>query len=614
MKKETKIPGKTYKIIYKNTTIKSKIIYGTVAIILITTIIGTILSMNDIKEVAREGLIQHVRAVKAMGEAVLQQTSLNWENGMFDIAAIKRNVDNKDYSIIPIVSTFNAIKKAGESTIFTFRTPVANPRNQANAAGEEDLKIFEKLKNENLDEYYFVDSKTDQLHYYQTLRMADQCIKCHGDPATSEKLWGNKDGLDFTGKKMEGYKAGDFYGAMVLTYKLDALSPTLIRDLIVNNILYFLIYLTGIAIIIFIIKKALSPLDEVAMALEEMGHGEGDLTQKIAIRTHDEVGNVAGLFNKLIEQLGGMIRTIKSSSDHIAHSSIEMTNSSGSLASVAQDQAASIEETSSAMEQIKATIDSVFDTTKAQASRAGDNKILMEHLSESINQINKTAQNASRMADDTYKYAIDGEQVLGQTVDGMKAINESSSRITDFVSIINDISDQINLLSLNASIEAARAGDHGKGFAVVAEEIAKLAEQTAGSTGEIKKLILESNNKVEMGSQLVTKTAESLRLIITNVKKTAELMEQIAKSSVELDENSKKAAGNAKEVNRMSEEISTMMQEQSISSNEIIKAIDRINDVTQSVASGSEELAASSEELSSQSELLNNLVNKFKID
>jgi len=614
MKKEPKLLRKTYKIIYKNTTIKNKIIYGTVSIIFITTIIGTILSMNDIKEVAREGLIQHVRAVKAMGEAVLQQTSLNWENGMFDIAAIKRNVDNKDYSIIPIVSTFNAIKKAGESTIFKFRTPVANPRNQANTAGEEDLKIFEKLKNENLDEYYFVDSKTDQLHYYQTLRMADQCIKCHGDPATSEKLWGNKDGLDFTGKKMEGYKVGDFYGAMVLTYKLDALSPTLIRDLIINNILYFLIYLTGIAIIIFIIKKALSPLDEVAMALEEMGHGEGDLTQKIAIKTHDEVGNVAGLFNTLIEQLASMIKTIKNSSDHIAHSSIEMTNSSGSLASVAQDQAASIEETSSAMEEIKATIDSVFDTTKAQAARAGDNKVLMEQLSDSINQINKTAQNASRMADDTYKYAIDGEQVLGQTVEGMKAINDSSSRITDFVSIINDISDQINLLSLNASIEAARAGDHGKGFAVVAEEIAKLAEQTAGSTGEIKKLILESNNKVEMGSQLVAKTAESLRLIIANVKKTAELMEQIAKSSVELDENSKKAAGNAKEVNRMSEEISTMMQEQSVSSNEIIKAIDRINDVTQSVASGSEELAASSEELSSQSELLNDLVNKFKIE
>ena len=614
MEKEAKLIKRTYKIIYKNTTIRNKIIYGTVATILITTLIGTILSMNDIKEVAKEGLIQHVRAVKAMGETVLQQTSKNWENNLFDTAAVKKNFENRDYSIIPIVSTFNAIKQAGDNTIFKFRTPVVNPRNSSNKASDEDLKIFEKLKNEKLDEYYFIDHKTDQLHYYQTLRMGDHCIKCHGDPALSQKLWGNKEGLDFTGRKMEGYKTGDFYGAMVLTYRLDALSPNLIRNLIINNIFYFLIYLAGIAIIIFIIKKALRPLDDVAMALEEMSKGEGDLTQKIEIKTHDEVGNVAGLFNNLIEQLRSMIKTIINSSDHIAHSSIEMTNSSGLLAGVAQDQAASIEETSSAMEEIKATIDSVFETTKAQASRAGDNKMLMEYLSESINQITKTAQNANRMADDTYKYAIDGEQVLGKTVEGMKEINESSSRITDFVGIINDISDQINLLSLNASIEAARAGDHGKGFAVVAEEIAKLAEQTAGSTGEIKKLILESNSKVELGSQLVAKTAESLRLIIANVKKTAELMEQIAKSSVELDENSRKAAGNAKEVNRMSEEISSMMQEQSISSNEIIKAIDRINEVTQSVASGSEELAASSEELSSQSELLNNLVNRFKIE
>jgi methyl-accepting chemotaxis protein len=605
---------KKYNVIYKNTTIKNKIIYGTVITIFTAVFIGTILSMNAVKEVAREGLIQHIRAVKAMGETVLNQTSLNWENNLFSMDSIKKNIDNRDYSIIPIVSAFNAVKKAGESTIFSFRTPVINPRNQANNATEADLKIFDKLKNENLKDYYYIDRKTDQLHYYQTLRVGEHCVKCHGDPSLSEKYWGNRDGIDLTGRKMEGYRTGDFYGAMVLTYSLDALSPDLVKNLVINNILYFLIYICGIIIIIFIVRKALKPLDDVAMALEDMSHGQGDLTKKININRHDEVGNVAGLFNLLIEQLRGMIKTIITSANHIAHSSVEMTNSSSSLASVAQEQAASIEETSSAMEEIKATIDSVFEITKMQAAKAGDNRKLMEYLSESIIQINKTAQDASRMADETYKYAINGEQVLAQTVDGMKEINDSSEKIKDFISIINDISDQINLLSLNASIEAARAGEHGKGFAVVAEEIAKLAEQTAGSTSEIKKLIEESNSKTVMGTQLVAKTADSLKLIITNVKSTTTLMEEIAASSIKLDETSRTAAGNAKNVNRMSEEISTMMQEQSNSSNEILKAIDRINTVTQSVASGSEELAASSEELSSQSELLKNLVNKFKIE
>ncbi|HOP31249.1 MAG TPA: methyl-accepting chemotaxis protein [Spirochaetota bacterium] len=599
---------------FNGISIRNKIIYGTVATILIVATTGTILSMMDIKEVAREGLVQHIRAVRAMGETVLEQTSKNWEKNLFDMNQVKRNIDNKDYSIIPIVSAFNAIKKTGESTIFEFRTPVMNPRNPVNKPSERDLEILNKLKNENLKEYYFIDRKSDKLVYYQPLLMNEHCVKCHGDPSLSESYWGNRDGLDLTGRKMEGLKPGDFYGAMVLAYDINALSPELMKDLIVNNIVYFILFISGIIIIIFIITKSLSPLDEIAAALEQIKEGEGDLTHKIEIRSHDEVGYVAGLFNQFLGQLSSIIRTIINASAHIAHSSIEMTNASGSLASVAQDQAASIEETSSAMEEIKATIDSVFETTKSQAAKAGDNRKLMEFLSESINSINKTAQNASIMADDTYKYAIDGEQVLGQTVEGMKEINESSGKIKDIVTIINDISDRINLLSLNASIEAARAGDHGKGFAVVAEEIAKLAEQTAGSTGEINRLIQESTDRVEMGSSLVAKTAESLRLIITNVKQTAELMEQIAKSSVELDETSKKAANNAGNVNRMSEEISSMMQEQSISSNEILKAIDRINAVTQSVASGSEELAASSEELSSQSELLNNLVSKFKIE
>lgn len=601
------------KIIYTNMTIRNKIILGTVITMVVISGSSVISSMMNIREVAREGLIQHVRAVRALGESVLKQTSRNWEKNLYNMDEVKKHLADKDYSIIPIVSAFNAIKTTGENTIFKFRTPVIKPRNAANKPDARQEQILAKMKQENLPEYYYIDNKDDTLKYYLPLKMNDHCLKCHGDPATSKQLWNNDRGYDLTGYPMEGYRADQFIGAMELTYNINALSPTLARDLIINSIIDIIVFIIGIIIIIILVKKSLSPLDEIAEALEDINSGAGDLTKQINMHTHDEVGHVAKLFNRLLGQLREMISTIMQSSDHIAHSSTDMTNSSVTLANIAQDQAASIEETSSSMEEIKATIDSVSSTTKKQAEKAGNNKQLMDFLSDSINDINNTAQAASRMADDTYRHAIDGEQVLGQTVEGMKELNESSGKIKEIITIINDISDMINLLSLNASIEAARAGEHGKGFAVVAEEIAKLAEQTAGSTGEINKLIQESNSKVALSSQLVSKTAESLRLIITNVKGTAELMEKIAKSSVELDETSKRASENAGNVNRMSDEISTMMQEQSTSSNEIIKAIDRINEVTQNVASDSEELAASAEELASQSEVLNGLVRKFKI-
>ncbi|HEY1406288.1 MAG TPA: methyl-accepting chemotaxis protein, partial [Spirochaetota bacterium] len=130
---------------------------------------------------------------------------------------------------------------------------------------------------------------------------------------------------------------------------------------------------------------------------------------------------------------------------------------------------------------------------------------------------------------------------------------------------------------------------------------------------EINKLINETNSKVSSGSALVEKTASSLRQIIDNVQKTAALMDEIARSSLELTKAGERVKGEVTDVNRVSEEISVMMEEQSLSSNEIIRAIDHINQITQQVASGSEELAAGSEELSTQSEVLGNIVSRFKV-
>lgn len=596
-----------------NFTIKQKVIVGVLIILFFVWGITNVLYLSRLRGAGREALVQKSQAITMMGEAFRDYQSENWERGIYTREMLIEGFEEKHLYTIPIFSAIDAMSKKAEELDYRFRVPKFSPRNPENEPTELEAEILAKITEENLDEYYYVDRDDRSIRYFRPVRLTEDCLICHGDPARSQELWGRDDGTDPTGAEMEGWKEGEIHGAFHITYSmsdfLDAYFIIVIQSIAVN------LAIIGVAVFLIrrLVKRTLSPLDNIAESLEQIKEGAGDLTKKIEIESYDEVGNVAGLFNEFLEHLRQIVISIKDASEHVAASSVEMRNSSEGLSTQAQNQAASIEETSSAMEQIKATIDSVSHNAKNQSSKADSTRASMDYLAESIGNINTNSQDANRMAEDTHSYAIDGEKILGQTVDSMKEIYESSFKITEIVTIITDISDQINLLSLNASIEAARAGEHGKGFAVVAEEIAKLADQTANSSKEINKLINESNDKIESGSTFVENTAASLRKIIDNVKNTATLMEDIAKSSNELNEMSTQVSTDVQQVNQMSEEISIMMEEQSLSSNEIIKAINQINDVTQGVASGSEELAASAEELSSQAELMKSIVGKFKI-
>ncbi len=232
---------------------------------------------------------------------------------------------------------------------------------------------------------------------------------------------------------------------------------------------------------------------------------EGDLNQRI---TKDYQGAFDGLktdVNATSAKLGEIVGQISEATEAISQASAEVSSGSADLAERTEQQASSLEETAASMEELGATV-----RTSAE-----------------------NAQRANKMAGEARGAAEQGGTVAGSAIDAMKQIADASRKITDIIGVIDEIAFQTNLLALNAAVEAARAGDAGKGFAVVAQEVRVLAQRSAQASKEIKTLILNSDNQVQNGVNLVKKAGESLGGIAGAVKEVAALISEIASASAE---------------------------------------------------------------------------------
>ena len=204
------------------------------------------------------------------------------------------------------------------------------------------------------------------------------------------------------------------------------------------------------------------------------------------------------------------------------------------------------------------------------------------------------------------------ENSLGNMSANMTKINTSSQEMKNIVGMINEISDKINLLSLNAAIEAARAGESGRGFAVVADEISKLADQTAESISGIDTLI--SDNETEINN--FTKNAEeifsTINLIIERISSMETMASVVSKLMESGVETNNSVSFEFLDIQQSAGMIQTATQEQRTAMEEMVKTVNDISETSQEVASSSEEIAGSSEELSAMAENLQKKVSFFK--
>ena len=296
-------------------------------------------------------------------------------------------------------------------------------------------------------------------------------------------------------------------------------------------------------------------IDRLGSALERLADGE--LDNHIDEAFTGDLDRVRQAFNRTVEKLVGIVGQLKQTSRGVKTATGEILSGANDLSERTTKQAATIEETSAAMEQLAHTV-------MESAKRAGS-------ASDQAKQASQTAE--------------DGGKVMQQANNAMERISNSSAKISNIIGMIDDIAFQTNLLALNASVEAARAGESGKGFAVVAVEVRRLAQSAAEASSEVKVLIEQSGEEVSGGTRLVAEAAEKLSAILDAVRTNASEMETIAKDS----------------------------REQASSIEEVNTAIRQMDEMTQHNAALVEETNAAIEQTENQASELDRIVEVFTL-
>jgi len=323
----------------------------------------------------------------------------------------------------------------------------------------------------------------------------------------------------------------------------------------------------------YLCKHAISkPLDQVVSQLKDMSHGEGDLTQRLMVRSQDEIGELAHWFNLFVEKIQNTVRQIGGNIQSLAGSAEELTAVSHQMSSNSEEMAAQANVVSAASEQVSKNVQTVA---------AGS-----EEMSASIKEIAKNTNEAAKVA----KEAVEVAEKTNATI---AKLGDSSSEIGNVIKVITSIAEQTNLLALNATIEAARAGEAGKGFAVVANEVKELAKQTAQATEDI-------SNKIKAIQGSTQESVAAIGRITQVINQVNDIANTIA-SAVE-------------EQSVTTNEMSRNVTEASKGSNEIVQNITGVAQAAQSTASGATQTQAAAEELARLASELQSAVGQFKVD
>lgn len=381
------------------------------------------------------------------------------------------------------------------------------------------------------------------------------------NPATGtiEQKYSYADGIDKWDWMLgAGVYVTDINDAMAIIEAEAAsdLREFLIAAMLIGSVMFVCVALTAI----WLVRRTIRPIRRTAAAMRDIAEGEGDLTQRLIIESHDEVGDLAEQFNAFVARMQNTLREVRGSTGSVYQASEDIAQGSEELASRTEQAAANLQQTSASMEEITATVN---------------------HSAESAHQANQLVQS-------TADVARQGEAVMSQVEHTMKDIDASASKISDIISMIDSIAFQTNILALNASVEAARAGEHGRGFAVVAQEVRTLSSRSSDASREIRALIDTSVSHTQSGAELVRNAGQTMREIVASVTRVSDVIGEISAGAKEQSSGIGQVNAAVTEMDTMTQQNAAMVQQSTTAANDMRRFTQHLNQLVNAFVLGEE--------------------------
>jgi methyl-accepting chemotaxis protein len=465
--------------------------------------------------------VEKARSIVLTTESAREEMGRKWEQGIFTAEAVAQwgheGRQDKVLAAVPVVTAWNAAMAKSKEGGYEFRVPKfdpRNPKNEPDAVEAEVLHMFEK--DEALKEHYVLDTKTHKIRYFRPIRLTQECLLCHGDPKTSEALWGNADGLDITGGPMENWKVGEVHGAFEVVQSLETA--------------------------------------EAKMAIA-MWEGAGMVVGLVIVSGV----LVAWLVTKLVSRpTARIVETLTSGSDQVAAASGQISSASQSLAQGASEQAASLEETTSALEEMAGMTKKNADTAREAAAMAAQTRDAAERGAGAMGRMNGAISEIQKSATETAKIIKVIDEIAFQT--NLLALNAAveAARAGEAGKGFAVVAEEVRNLAMRSAEAAKNTTSLIEGSVQSSRSGVEVAQEVASTLGEI-------NSSVAKVDAMVGEIAAATRDQATGI-------EQLNMAVAQMDKVTQANAAAAEESASAAEELSS----QAMELNNVVQALESL--------------------------------------